>query len=348
MASSTSRTSVAALQAHAVSRITLRRLLLTGLEDVVWFDKQFVRYEQSGHDTVTAFFADGSSATGSVLVGADGARGLRFHKCICSALRPERSFGSVDRYHPCGARSSGNREPSIVPEQETSMWLQHQSAVIDQLLVRAAATAVMLTAVAAAPSIIRRPGFQASDTRKVTKPGQSAAERMLVPDAQGAALIQRAGTWNVVSTLRLTPDAPPIVRKDVMADRRMVGPYLEEVMKPVASSASPGFRRIAYLTYSRVEGRWQYVSIDTRFPVGIMPAYSFGKETPGKIELEFQPIAFVGLGPDVEGRMVRSNFVISWDSLDRETARQFWIAADGTGQQWLAVQYDYARVVRAK
>jgi hypothetical protein len=228
------------------------------------------------------------------------------------------------------------------------MWLQHNNVVIDQLLVRAAAAAVMLTSVAAAPAITPRPGFQTSDTRNVTKPGQSAAERMLVPDVQGIALTQRVGSWNVVSTLRLTPDAPPIVQKDVVADRRMVGPYLEEVMKPGAPSSSPGFHRIAYLTYSRVEGRWQYVSIDTRFPVGIMPAYSFGKETPGKIALEFQPIAFVGLGQDVRGQMVRSNFVISWDSADRDTARQYWIAADGTGRQWLAVQYEYARVGRAK
>ena len=186
-----------------------------------------------------------------------------------------------------------------------------------------------------------------SNAQDATKPGQSAAERMLVPDAQGVALAQRVGTWNVISTLKLTPDAEPIVQKDVVADRSMVGPYLEEVMKPVAPS-SQGFRRVAYLTYSRVEGRWQYVSIDTRFPVGIMPAYSFGRDTPGKIELEFQPIAFVGLGRDVEGRMVRSNFVISWDGPDRETARQYWVAADGTGRQWLAVEYDYTRVAPAK
>jgi hypothetical protein len=187
-----------------------------------------------------------------------------------------------------------------------------------------------------------------SNAQEATKPAQSAAERMLVPDVQGVALARRVGTWNVISTLKLTPDAEPIVQKDLVADRNMVGPYLEEVMKPVAASSSPGFRRIAYLTYSRVEGRWQYVSIDTRFPVGIMPAYSFGTDTPGKIELEFQPIAFVGLGRDVEGRMVRSNFVISWDGPDRETARQYWVAADGTGRQWLAVQYDYTRVGPAK
>ncbi len=59
---------------HAVSRVTLRRLLLAGLEEEVHFDKAFVRYEQTDDGKVTAFFADGSSASGNVLVGADGVR----------------------------------------------------------------------------------------------------------------------------------------------------------------------------------------------------------------------------------------------------------------------------------
>ncbi len=59
---------------HAISRITLRRLLLAGLEQVVRFDSEFIRYEQLGCGKVRAFFADGTSATGDLLVGADGAR----------------------------------------------------------------------------------------------------------------------------------------------------------------------------------------------------------------------------------------------------------------------------------
>jgi 2-polyprenyl-6-methoxyphenol hydroxylase-like FAD-dependent oxidoreductase len=59
---------------HAVSRTTLRRLLLAGLDEAVHFDKQFLRYEQTENGQVKAFFADATSATGSVLVGADGAR----------------------------------------------------------------------------------------------------------------------------------------------------------------------------------------------------------------------------------------------------------------------------------
>jgi 2-polyprenyl-6-methoxyphenol hydroxylase-like FAD-dependent oxidoreductase len=58
----------------SVHRMTLRQVLLTGLEDVVAFGKQFERYEENADSTVTAFFADASSASGDVLVGADGAR----------------------------------------------------------------------------------------------------------------------------------------------------------------------------------------------------------------------------------------------------------------------------------
>jgi 2-polyprenyl-6-methoxyphenol hydroxylase-like FAD-dependent oxidoreductase len=58
---------------YVVDRVTLRQLLLAGLGDVVHFDKKFERYERSPEGKVTAFFADGTSATGDVLVGADGA-----------------------------------------------------------------------------------------------------------------------------------------------------------------------------------------------------------------------------------------------------------------------------------
>ncbi|GAA1072033.1 FAD-dependent monooxygenase [Kitasatospora nipponensis] len=58
---------------RSVSRQTLRQLLLTGLEDIVHFDKQFTHYEQHPDGTVTAHFADGTHATGDALIAADGA-----------------------------------------------------------------------------------------------------------------------------------------------------------------------------------------------------------------------------------------------------------------------------------
>jgi salicylate hydroxylase len=55
---------------RVASRITLRQVLLSGLDDV-HMGKTFERYEERGGHIV-AHFADGSSAVGDVLVAADG------------------------------------------------------------------------------------------------------------------------------------------------------------------------------------------------------------------------------------------------------------------------------------
>src|SRR5277367_3995691 len=59
-------------QHRSVSRITLRQVLLSGLDDVVQFDKTFVRYEESPAGRVVAHFEDGTMAAGDVLIAADG------------------------------------------------------------------------------------------------------------------------------------------------------------------------------------------------------------------------------------------------------------------------------------
>ncbi|WP_433437659.1 FAD-dependent oxidoreductase [Nonomuraea sp. CA-141351] len=56
----------------AVNRLTLRQILLAGLEDVVRFGKHFTHYRVGAGDRVTAYFSDGTTATGDVLVAADG------------------------------------------------------------------------------------------------------------------------------------------------------------------------------------------------------------------------------------------------------------------------------------
>lgn len=55
-----------------VIRKTLRRVLLRGLEDDVFFGKALEGYANNADGSVTACFQDGSLATGDVLVGADG------------------------------------------------------------------------------------------------------------------------------------------------------------------------------------------------------------------------------------------------------------------------------------
>lgn len=94
---------------HPVSRIALRHVLLSGLDDVIQFDKTFERYEQSAMGKVTAFFTDGSSATGDVLVGADGANSHVRKQYLPQAQRVE-----------TGALSIGGK---LLLNEQTRAWL---------------------------------------------------------------------------------------------------------------------------------------------------------------------------------------------------------------------------------
>jgi salicylate hydroxylase len=58
-------------QNRAASRITLRQILLARLDGIVQFGKAFTRYEETA-EAIVLHFADGSTATCDVLVGADG------------------------------------------------------------------------------------------------------------------------------------------------------------------------------------------------------------------------------------------------------------------------------------
>jgi salicylate hydroxylase len=59
---------------RSVSRITLRQILLAGLDQVVQFNKTFTHYQESADGKVTAFFDDGTCASGDMLVAADGGK----------------------------------------------------------------------------------------------------------------------------------------------------------------------------------------------------------------------------------------------------------------------------------
>ncbi|WP_244367236.1 FAD-dependent oxidoreductase [Micromonospora echinofusca] len=85
---------------QSVSRMTLRQVLLTGMDDVVRFDKTFTHYEQHDDGRVTAYFADGTRDTADLLVGADGTH---------SAVR--RQYLPHARVHPAGTINIATKTP---------------------------------------------------------------------------------------------------------------------------------------------------------------------------------------------------------------------------------------------
>jgi 2-polyprenyl-6-methoxyphenol hydroxylase-like FAD-dependent oxidoreductase len=72
-----------------VNRLTLREILLAGLDGVVHFGKTFQRYERTDDGQVRAYFTDGTAATGDLLVGADGTNSAVRHRLLPDAVIDE-------------------------------------------------------------------------------------------------------------------------------------------------------------------------------------------------------------------------------------------------------------------
>ena len=170
-----------------------------------------------------------------------------------------------------------------------------------------------------------------------------AAARLNELGPENQTLVQRAGLWDMTETVWATPDAAPASTTGLVAERRMIGLLLQEILRPASDTSGAAIKRIDYLSFNRVEGRWKYVSMDTRAPVGIMPAASYTRGDDGKITLVFDPLTLVGDGPDVAGQMMRMEQVVTFQGPDQDMKEQYFIKADGTGTRWLAHRYAYAR-----
>jgi hypothetical protein len=175
------------------------------------------------------------------------------------------------------------------------------------------------------------------------QPEPSAAERMAAPGPEERVLHGWVGEWDVVASMWPAADGEPLVTPGLLARREMVGPILQETVTPAPGSDVPAFTRLDFLHFDRVEGRWKYVSMDTRFPVSIMPAASAGPAVDGRIALQFAPQAFVGFGGEVEGRFMVSDMVVTAPDADRGLKEQHVLMATGGGGPRLFVRYEYTR-----
>ena len=170
-----------------------------------------------------------------------------------------------------------------------------------------------------------------------------AAEYMLVLGPDGEALAKRAGIWDVTFTSWDKPGAAPMTVTGLVADRQMIGPMLQETLHPGPGASVPPFTRIDDLTYNRIEGRWDYMSMDTRVANGLMSAWSLDHDPGERIFVSFQPFATAGGGAEVSGRMWRMEQVMARQDADHDTKDQYFTPANGTGVKWLAKRYSYAR-----
>jgi len=184
-----------------------------------------------------------------------------------------------------------------------------------------------------------------SSAAQSAPPATTASADLNAPGPEGEMLAAQVGSWTVTETMWAKPGAEPVVSGGLLAERRLAGNLLEETLRPAPGAA---ILRRDFLTFNRVEGRWAYMSFDTRVAAGMMTAQSFGPERGGKIDLVFQPFALPGGSPvpgDVTapGQLLRMRQEILRIGPDHIVKNQYFTLADGRGVEWLAHRYDAVR-----
>jgi Protein of unknown function (DUF1579) len=166
-------------------------------------------------------------------------------------------------------------------------------------------------------------------------------QRLLEPGPQAQQLAREVGSWDVTMRLWPTAGAKPVVVGGLVAERTMMGLYLSETLRPAPGSGAPDFRRVDDLTYDSLQARWEYVSMDTRAPIGIMFARGFeGERGADAITVFFDNFANPGIGPGI-GEMVRARHVDTRVDDNHTFKRQYWTRVGAP--EWLAIEYAYTR-----
>lgn len=150
---------------RSVSRSTLRQVLFSGMDDVIGFGKVFTRYEQAADGTVTAFLDDGTTASGDILVSAEGTRSAEFP----SNAEPDYlnlSIWSVHAKFPAGVHDQ--RGPDLIGTAlgAARNWHPHLRALLERSDPAAAFPVRIVTSAPVDPSPICPPTAMTSPTSK--------------------------------------------------------------------------------------------------------------------------------------------------------------------------------------
>lgn len=120
---------------HSVSRITLRQVLLSGLSDVVRFDRTYERYTRDPDGTVTLHFADGAAETADIVVAADGGNSRVRRQYLPHALRIDTGILTIagkfpldDDTRPLVASRLWRGPNMIIPPRGCSMFTAPQDS----------------------------------------------------------------------------------------------------------------------------------------------------------------------------------------------------------------------------
>lgn len=193
----------------SVSRMTLRQILLTSVEEIVHFDKSFTHYDQHADGTVTAFFEDGTSATGDVLVAADGTNSRVRRQYLPHAKLEDSGILAIAAKLPLTAETKPLLPPKVFNGISMVFAPKGYSCIIHVMEFKWNEDSSLKTGIGGndADLIAHWPGLLYDNTRDYINWGFSAAAARMPGD-----LIQMKGADLIRLTLEMTPTWHPHLR----------------------------------------------------------------------------------------------------------------------------------------
>lgn len=186
-------------------------------------------------------------------------------------------------------------------------------------------------------------GMAHAQTPKTASDGLSGIEQVVALGPEYDLVKPMAGTWQVQQRVWLKPGGEPITLPPIVARRRLVGHFLEEVMEPVPGKDVQPFSRITYLNYNNANQHWEYIVLDTRYPVMMFETSYDNKVENGNTLTLYIP-SFVmapGWDPAFTGRLGKQRRTIQWEGPDLNIVKQYWTLP--AAKEFLAIEYVYKR-----
>lgn len=150
------------------------------------------------------------------------------------------------------------------------------------------------------------------------------------------------GNWKVIQTIYAMSEEKILSQDTFKVERKMIGNFLQEVMQPIVNNKQTEFTRVAYLNYNRTNNRWEYIVMDTRYPIMMFETGSVPSVTADSA-ITLNMDAFVVppfWGMSYAGMLGKQRRVITFKK-DATINNQYWTLPGR--KEFLAIRYIYKR-----
>ncbi len=147
------------------------------------------------------------------------------------------------------------------------------------------------------------------------------------------------GNGTVIQTI-YKMDGTVIAKDELKYERKMVGNFLQETITPKVISEKNNFQRISYLNYNRTNLHWEYIVLDTRFPLMMYETAVTNQNSSDSIITYLD--AFVlppFFGKEYTGLLTRERRIIIFNENGNYIHRQYWTIP--AHKEFLAIEYNF-------